>query len=102
MRAENCFRSRFANLPNHNPEPMTRMPSLLVLLISGAFLATHAGAQTKSPEVEKKIKELVEGGKIVKFSMLDSKEKDYKKGLNRYKEVKNNVYNELVEFLSHN
>ena len=41
---------------HHNPEPMTRMHSLFALLISGAFLATHVCAQTKSPEVEKKIK----------------------------------------------
>lgn len=54
MRAEKCFRPRFANPAHHNPEPMARMHSLLALLIGGALLATHAGAQTKSPEVEKR------------------------------------------------
>lgn len=61
------------------------------------FIANIGKSQN---EVEKKIKEFVEGGKIVKFSMLDSKEKDLKKGLERYKNLHSNIYNDINEFLS--
>lgn len=51
-------------------------------------------------EVENKIKQLVDGGKIVKFAMLDSKDKDYKNGLARYKNLHSNIYNDIIEYLS--
>jgi hypothetical protein len=51
-------------------------------------------------EVENKIKQLVGGGEIVKFVMLDSKEKDYKKGLERYRNLHSNIYNDINKYLA--
>lgn len=77
-----------------------RIPKNEIPLTEDALNEFMASIGKSSVEVEKQIKELMESGKALKFSMIDSSKKDFKKGLSRYEDTNPQLFKDIVNFLN--